>query len=74
MKIDGIYRMGYMRIELTVGPLEVADGAAFVTMSSENKVIHWRRLLWRLAAMFCATLDIQLPEFRIVRLGDLPGT
>ena len=74
MEIDGVYRLGYMRIELTVGPIEAKEGAAFIKMSSTNTTIRWRRLFWRLAAMFCATLDIQIPEFRMVRLGDLPKT
>ena len=68
MKVDGIYRMGFVEITMNAGGVKVRDGKAFAPLSVTTKIIRWRFLIWRLADMFCVTLDIQLPEPKMIDL------
>lgn len=72
MKAGGTYRLGCVRISCKVGSLMVKDGRAFVEVAATIKIIGWRCLLWRLAEMFCSTLDIRMPKPQMIELNKTP--
>lgn len=68
MKLDAVYRLGFYELHIKASGIKVKDDKAFAKLSIDKKVIPWRFLIWRLAAMLCVMLDIQLPKLKMVNL------
>lgn len=70
MKVEGIFRYGFVEISYQAGAPKVKDGKAFVEFACSKKIIKWRRLIWNLADMFCSVLDISLSDPRMKQIKE----